>query len=181
VRIAVSGTHCSGKTTLIESFLAAHRDYVHEPEPYEWLTEVHGEAMGEELAVDDFYRQLEFSADRLRNFGPDAKVIAERCPLDFLAYILALVDLDRAARDCELIASAAELTAAGMAHIDLLVVLSMDDIAAPASEDPELRSAMNERLLDLVTADEYSVLKRTRIVEIRGGPQERLRLLERAL
>src|SRR5688572_1363139 len=32
VRIAISGTHCSGKTTLVADFIVAHRDYVHEPE-----------------------------------------------------------------------------------------------------------------------------------------------------
>ena len=33
MRIVVSGSHCSGKSTLIEDFVAAHPEYVHEPEP----------------------------------------------------------------------------------------------------------------------------------------------------
>ncbi len=177
MRIAVSSTHCSGKSTLIEDFLAAHADYVHEPEPYEWL-----EDAAAEPAADDFYRQLELSVDRLRQYQPCSNVIAERSPLDFLAYLLALNDLRRAGRDCELIDSAGELAAAGMAHVDLLVVLPLsDEIVAPESEDLELRNAMNERLLDLITSDPFSLLGKTRVVEISGNRAQRLRILAESL
>ncbi|HEX6099768.1 MAG TPA: hypothetical protein VF432_25870 [Thermoanaerobaculia bacterium] len=178
MRIAVSGTHCSGKSTLIDDFLAAHREYLHEPEPYEWLEEA-----AEEPGIDDFYRQLEISVERLQGHVPGANVIAERSPVDFLAYILALADLGRAGRDCEIAGSAAELAAQGMAHLDLLVVLPLNDrdgIAAPESEDLELRDAMNERLLDLITTDPYSlfVSGRPRVVEVHGTREERMRLVE---
>ena len=33
MRIAVAGTHASGKSTLIADFLATHPEYAHEPEP----------------------------------------------------------------------------------------------------------------------------------------------------
>jgi len=186
VRIAVSGTHCSGKSTLVEDFLAVHREYVHEPEPYEWLEEVYGEPAADEPNVDDFYRQLQLSVERLGSYEAGASVVAERSPLDFLAYILALDDLGRAGRDCALIASAAEAAAAGMAHVDLLVLLPLngaDGIFAPDSEDLELREAMNARLLDLVATDPYSLLAggRPRVVEIHGTRARRLGQLEQAV
>jgi len=169
VRIAISGTHGSGKSTLIEDFLAAHPEYAHEPEPYEWLDNA-------SVEVDDFLQQLEISVERLRTHPAGANVIAERAPLDFLAYILALMDLRRAPRDCELLASAAELAATAMPHVDLLVVLS-DEIEAPADEDPELRAAMHEQLVELVNADPYSLLANTRVIEVAGGRRTRLELV----
>ena len=186
MRIALSGTHCSGKTTLVEDFLAAHGDYLHEPEPYEWLEEVYGEASGDEPTADDFLRQLELSVVRLRSHAPGARVVAERSPVDFLAYLLALTDLGRSGRDCEMIASAAELAAAGMAHVDLLVVLPLnerDEIIAPESEDLELRDAMNDRLVDLIATDEYAFFANgsPRVVEITGRRDQRLQLLGRAV
>lgn len=186
MRIAVSGTHCSGKTTLVEDFLAAHRDYLHEPEPYEWLEDVYGEAVGDAPTPDDFRRQLEISVDRLGSHRRGASVIAERSPLDFLAYMLALNDLGRTGRDGETIASAAELAAAGIANVDLLVVLPLngrDGIVAPESEDLELRATMNDRLLDLLTVDDYSFFGSgsPRVVEIHGARDQRLRLLEQAV
>ena len=185
-RIAVSGTHCSGKSTLVEDFLAAHSGYAHEPEPYEWLQELYGEALAEEPAAADFHRQLELSVERLRSHDGGASVIAERSPADFVAYLLALVDLGRESRDCELVASAIELAASGLSHLDLLVLLPLNDtdgIAAPASEDLELREAMNERLLDLVADDPYALFAggRPRVIEIAGDRRQRLALLEQAL
>lgn len=95
MRIAISGTHCCGKSTLIEAFRLRHRDYVHEPEAYEALQEFYGEGFGDEPTADDFYRQLEYQVDRLRQYGVGDRVIFERSPVDYLAYLLALGDLDR--------------------------------------------------------------------------------------
>jgi hypothetical protein len=176
--IAISGTHCSGKSTLIDDFVAAHRDYVYEPEPYEWLDDAHVEPN-----VDDFSRQLEISVERLLQYPPGSNVIFERSPLDFIAYVLALVDLGRAARDCAWIDALVERAAVGIAQIDLLVILPLNGIIAPESEDPELREAMNERLLELVATDEYSLLggERPRVIEIQGTRTARLRALEGAM
>jgi hypothetical protein len=162
MRIAVSGTHCSGKSTLIDDFLAVHRDYVHEPEPYE-LLELYGEAMSDQPTAADFYRQLELSIETFRRYAPGARVIVERSPLDFVAYLLALGE-------------AVELDAGAMDHIDLLVLLPLDDqIDAPESEHLALREAMNERLLEL------DVPGSVRTVEVRGTRRQRLAALERAL
>jgi hypothetical protein len=179
VRIAVAGTHGSGKSTLIEDFLSVHPEYAHEPEPYDWLG-AYGEESSDVPGVDEFHRQLEISVERLRTYPPDANVIAERSPIDFLAYILALVDLGRAARDCELAAAAAELAAEGVKSLDLIAVLPLEDIPAPADEDLELRDAMNDRLLSIVAADEYSLFRdgRPAVVELAGSRRERLRTLE---
>lgn len=182
MRIAVSGTHCSGKTTLVESFAAAHPDYVHEPEPYEWLED--GEAFAAEPDAGDFFRQLEVCVDHLTGYGRGSRVIAERSPLDFLAYLLACADLGRGGSTASLTEAAVELAATGMQHLDVVVILPLDgSIPAPESEDPELREAMNDRLLELITADEYDLLSngRVRVVELHGAPQARLALLERAL
>lgn len=152
MRIAVAGTHCSGKSTLIADFLAAHPEFAHEPEPYEWTGD------------SDFYRQLELSVERLRTHPRGARVIAERSPLDFIAYLRA---------QGESTDDAMALAAEGMAHVDLLVVLPLDgSIACPADEDLELREAMNEELLELI--DDADV----RVVELQGSREARLRALE---
>ena len=172
MRIAVSGTHCSGKSTLIEDFTAAHRHYELVPEPYELLDESYSEP-----TVDDFHRQLEISVETVRGYPPGAFMIAERSPLDFIAYILALEDAPPAQR-------ALDLAAAGMAHIDLLVVLPLDEeIEAPDAEDRALREAMNERLFSLIGTDEFDLLRNAgvRVVEVTGPPRRRLMELERAV
>ena len=160
MRIAVSGTHCSGKSTLLQDFAAAHREYESVPEPYELLDE------------PDFRRQLELSVETFRGFAPGDCVIVERCPIDFIAYMLARRDN---------LGAAIDLAAEGMAHVDLLVVVSADDVEAPDDEDPELRDAMNERLLDLIATDPFDLLGNVRVLEVAGPPNRRLAMLERAV
>src|SRR6185295_8260084 len=95
MRIAISGTHCCGKSTLIDQFLLAHPDFAHEPEPYEALQDDYGETFAAEPCAEDFYRQLEYNAGRLREYGRGDRVIFERSPADYLAYMLALSALHR--------------------------------------------------------------------------------------
>lgn len=169
MRIAVSGSHCSGKTTLVEDFLQRHPEYTHEPEPYE-LAEARGADFSADLTAADVWQQLEISVERLSSYALGSNVIAERSPIDFLAYLEALQAL--------MLDSARELARRGMEHVDLLIVLPLgDDIEAPEDEDPELRDAMNASLLEIVDGD---LPPGVRCVEITGTPRERLAALESA-
>lgn len=178
MRIAVAGTHGAGKSTLAEDFVGRHPEYAHEPEPYVWL-----EGLPEEPAADDFFEQLQLSVERLKTYRPGDRVIAERSPLDFVAYLAALVELRRGGRPADVLASAIEIAGDGLAHLDLLVVLPLEPrLAAVAEdEDPELREAMNDCLLDLVATDRFGLLGGLTVVEIEGARRDRLDALMRAV
>src|SRR5688500_8701441 len=95
MRIAISGTHCCGKSTLIDNFLSLYPNFTHEPEAYEALQDEHGEVFSADPVAEDYYRQLEYCVGRLQQYGSGDCVIFERCPADYLAYLLALADLGR--------------------------------------------------------------------------------------
>ena len=137
MRIAVSGTHGVGKSTLIGEFLRVHPDFVHEPEPYTVLVEDFGEEFSEEPNVEDFRRQLEFNIDRLRQHAPGEKVIYERCPVDFLAYIDALEPTGTEA----LLGPVSK----AMQNLDLIVYLPLEDGQTTESEYPKLQKAVDRR------------------------------------
>jgi hypothetical protein len=182
--IAISGTHCSGKTTLAEDFVAAHREYAHEPEPFEWLVDGLSEELSAEPEVSDFYRQLEVSVERLSAYPALSRVVFERSPIDFIAYMLAL--RQARGRDVEhAIEPAAILAAQGMRKLDVLVVLPLnerDRIIAPESEDLDLREAMNDHLLNIIATNEYGLVSvRTRVIEVYGTRAGRLHQVERAI
>jgi len=126
MRIAISGTHCSGKTTLVEEFLRAHPDFTHEPEPYEVMVEDYGEEFSAVPTVEDFYRQLEFNVARLRSHQTGERVIFERCPLDFLAYMLALRQLDRDDDSAGLIDAARSMAIEAVPRLELIVFLPLE-------------------------------------------------------
>lgn len=181
MRIAVSGTHCSGKTTLVEDFLERHSEYVHEPEPYEWLAEARGGISSAELTATDAWQQLEISVERLSLHGPGSNVMAERSPLDFLAYLEALRTLGREDTS-PMIDAARELASRGMENVDLLVVLSLsDDIEVPEDEDPKLRNAMNSCLLEILDEELDRMAGDVRLAELVGTRARRLAALEAAI
>jgi predicted ATPase len=182
MRIAVSGTHCVGKSTLIEEFLRRHTDFAHEPEPYVALVEDYGEEFSAQPNADDFYRQLEFNLERLRQNKQGESVIYERCPIDFLAYILALKDLKMERVDDTFVETIVRMVRDGIQHLDLIVLLPLDE-GIYTEENPELRKAMDDRLGSIFSGDEFDIFSagRVAVVELRGSVSQRLQVLEKAL
>jgi len=183
VRIVVSGTHASGKSTLISDFALRHPEFTVLADPFDMIDE---RAVARDPRT--FAAQLRLAAARLtdddladQDEGGD--LIAERGPLDFLAYLVALAELGDAELDEEFTERAVARTAAALRTVDLLVVLPLaagDGIEVGDEEDPELRDAMNDALLDLLNDTELIGTNPT-ITEISGPPEVRLALLERAV
>ena len=169
MRIAVSGTHGVGKSTLIDEFLRQHPEFVHEPEPYTVMVEDLGEEFSAEPSVEDFRRQLEFNIERLSQHAPGENVIYERCPVDFLAYIHAL---DRKSAEALL-----ERVSEAMRHLDLILYLPFD---GTSEEFPKLQRAVDRRLRSIFREDEFGIMSSTNaiIVEAEGSTDHRLHTLE---
>lgn len=173
MRIAISGTHCTGKSTLIDEFLRTHTDYVHEPEPYTVLVEDFGEEFSEEPRIDDFQRQLKFNLERLKHHTREARVIYERCPIDFLAYIATL--------DPKSAEPVLDQVLEGMQHLDLVVYLPLDDDDDNVDADyPKLRKAVDRRLSAIFREDEFGITSSNGflVAEAGGSTLQRLRLID---
>mgnify|MGYP001046304901 CR=1 FL=1 len=178
MRIVVSGTHASGKSTLISDFVLRHPEFTVLPDPFELLDEA-----DDSPRVALFAAQLRIAAQRLRELEPGAKIIAERGPIDFLAYLLASAELADVPIDDEFGARAVEMTADAMSHVDLLVVLPLtaqDAIPVGSDEHPELRVVMDEILPELVD-DPDVVGDGLVVIEITGEPSARVAALEALL
>lgn len=170
MRIAISGTHCVGKSTLIDEFLRAHREFAHEPEPYTVLVDDYGEEFSSEPCVEDFRRQLDFNIERLRRYQQGENVIYERCPADFLAYIHAL--------DPQALEALLGPSSEAIHNLDLIVYLPLDDDLN--DEYPKLRKAVDRRLSAILTHDEFGIIVAP-VVEARGSTAQRLRIIEEAM
>jgi hypothetical protein len=185
MRLAISGTHCSGKSTLVEEFLLSHLEYVHEPEPYVQLEQLYGESFQEEPSADEFLRQLEYHIERLVKYGPDDFVIFERCALDFVAYLQALIDLKRDTADPGILKRAMRLTQNVIGSLDIIAYLPANgsDIYVPEDEDRHLRSAVDKTLERLLLDDESRMLSgHTPVVlEVFGTTRQRLEMLESSM
>jgi len=175
VRIVVSGTHASGKSTLIADFARRHPDYLVLADPFELIDE-----SDDRPAAAMFASQLRLAAGRLIEGESGGNVIAERGPLDFLAYLLALDELGRTALDRSTLSSAADRTRGALATVDHLVVLPLTaahPIHVGDDEDAALRETMNDVLLDLLDDSDVIPAGLT-VTEVTGSPAERLARLE---
>ena len=166
--IVVSGTHASGKTSLIEDFASINPGFEVLPDPYELLD-------GFDAGGGSFFAQLEVASARLLKARRGSLVIAERGPLDFLAYLDALTTLGRPERAPELFRRGVELAREAMSVVDFLVVVPLaadDPIHVPDDEDPELREAMDVALLELIEEDDLT--GGATLVEVSGSREDRL-------
>jgi hypothetical protein len=155
---------------LIDDFSSAEPEFEVLPDPYELLDDV-------DAGGGSFFAQLQLAGARL--LEAEGNVIAERGPLDFLAYLDALEALGRPERAPELFRRGIDLCRDAMAVVDLLVVLPLnhaDRIHVPDDEDPELRDAMDAALLELIEDDD--LLGGAAVVELSGTREERLAQLE---
>jgi len=164
MRIVVSGTHSSGKSTLISDFASVRPHYVRFDDPHESV----GDA--DSAGVGSFVAQFRLACSRLLA-EPATSVIAERGPLDFLAYLMAFDALGRGDTSA-LVQSGLAVARSAMDTVDLLVVLPPETSDVPPDEDRPLRMGMTDALLELV--DDADLTGSARVVELAGSPERRL-------
>jgi hypothetical protein len=167
MRIGISGTHGTGKTTLAEALCAHLPGHVAADEPYDLLEE-EGYEFGFPPSPDDYRALLARSLRCLSD--PLPGIVFDRTPLDYLAY-LAATGAD-AAREAETPALKPAL-----ASLDLLVITVITpetERLLPAPELPMLREAMDEALLELVYADPLDAWADLPVLELDGPLDARL-------
>jgi thymidylate kinase len=170
MRIAISGTHRSGKSSLVEALRARLPKYVCVEEPYHALEE-EGFEFSHPPALEDFEAQLEWSVERLGE-EDESHALFDRCPADVLAYIAQHEDAD--AFDLE---DWLPRVRAAVDTLDLIVFVpieSPDRIAfSRADDEPGSRSRVDEQLREILVEDSYGF--GAAVLEVEGTLDQRLR------
>lgn len=151
MRIAITGAHKVGKTTLAEALQEHLPDYEHRAEPYYELEEL-GYVFSEIPTADDFIEQLEYSIKQLSTRAEN--IVFDRCPIDFLAYINAI---DGSIHTQLYYDRIEEI----MASVDLLIYVPIEEpdlIVCKDTDLPELRYQVNENIAELIGDFDVEVL-----------------------
>jgi hypothetical protein len=167
MRIAISGTHYSGKSTLVDALSESLPRYTTVEEPYHLLQE-EGHEFAEFPSIEDFELQLERSIESLDESAPN--VIFERCPADILGYLLTHSD----AEAFDLKQWLPRIRTA-IRKLDLLVFLPIEDIdriVLPLSQDAAYRQRVDEMLKEIVLDDLFDF--DVEVLEVTGSPQRRV-------
>ena len=163
MRVGISGTHGTGKTTLAQALCTHLPGHLAADEPYYLLAE-----QGYEFAFppspEDYRALLACSARSLAAPPRPPGMIFDRTPLDYLAYLAA------AGADPSEQADRSTLGPA-FARLDLLVITPITpetERALPAADLPGLRTRMNDALLDLVYEDPLKAWEGLPVLELTG-------------
>jgi predicted ATPase len=168
MKIAVSGAHRTGKTTLIEELSRALPTYGVVDEPYQVLEE-EGHEFAEMPSLEDFELQLERSIQSM--FDGKKDQLFDRCPADILAYLLTHRDSDGFDVDSWL-----PRIRSAMRRLDLIVfvpVESPDRVVVSDPEERKLRRRVDEELRDIVLDDRWDF--GVEAIEVAGTSRERAR------
>lgn len=168
MRVAISGTHGTGKTTLAEALCARLPGHALSDEPY-YLLEEQGYEFAFPPSSEDYRAMLACSIQTLRS-SPATGTVFDRSPLDYLAYLSA-----QGAEPSEQVEATALRHA--LATLDLLVIVAITpetERHLPAAELPGLRSRVNDALLELVYDDPLDAWADVPVLELSGPLDDRL-------
>jgi AAA domain-containing protein len=176
LRIAVSGAHGTGKSTLIAAFLERFPDYHHEPEAYESLADDVDLISGEVPSPEGLQLLLDHTITAVGSHPPGARVIFERSPADYLAYAAASRGYWPRETIAAFVEEALPRVREAMKSLDrlaLLPVVSQGPIRGRGGEDPRYRRRVSRALERLLLDDEYRLFEGTgpRVIELSGDPE----------
>lgn len=183
MRIAVSGTHFIGKSTLIEDFCKKHSDYKCENEAYYKLQDEKEMELSLEPSLDSLLEQLDYSILQLNQCANEKNVIFDRCPVDYIAYsMIALKEDFIDINDSEVSEQFPEIKAA-LNTLDLILFLPItnENTIEYTEENPAYRKAADKYFKKIYRDDICDIFPgygNPKIIEIWGDRLTRVKKIE---
>lgn len=175
MRLAFSGAHCTGKSSLIDELLRRLPGYAAFDEPYASMEE-EGYDFCHPPSLEDFEAQLERSMGILQATNTDA--LFDRCPVDFIGYLMCHEDAAHS-----VVHEWLPHIRAALASLDRVVYVPIearDRILFSASDDGQgERSSVDETLRELLLGDPLDLSLRVLCVE--GDVQARAQAVIREI
>ncbi|MBS3904746.1 MAG: AAA family ATPase [Simkania sp.] len=178
MRIAISGTHFSGKSTLIAALLEQFPNYTSVDEPY-FLLEEDGYEFSNPPSLEDFEQQLKRSVaviEESRN-----NTIFDRSPLDYLAYALAIAESPSLGESIDT-EEWIQMMQEAIRLLDFIIFVPIENrIPVPASEDLKLRMKVDEKLQEILLEDSLGILDEIEVLEVTGSLEKRAKMVKSKL
>ena len=193
MRIAVSGSHSLGKSTLVDDWVARYPEFTREEEPYRALG-LYGPY--QILFRDESTRlhngiQLYYSLSRVHRYAAQADdVIFDRAPVDYLAYSQYTADAGSTDIDDAFVMSMVPAVIESLDRLDIIAFVPKSDVWPVEMEadgirptDYAYRDAVDAVFTQIYREGRYGVISGERhplVVELVGSRQDRLDQLAQA-
>jgi deoxyadenosine/deoxycytidine kinase len=183
MRIAVSGTHAMGKSTLIEDFLEKHPGYKTEIEPYYKLQDDGVSELSLEPSLDSLLAQLDYSIEQLNENAHEQDIIFDRCPVDFIAYAMCIANQEHFDINDSEVSERFDEVKEALDSLDLIIFLPItkEHLIEYLEENPEYREAADKCFKKLYREDVCDIFpshNHPRVVELWGDRAARIKKLE---
>ncbi len=192
MRIAVIGSACQGKTTLINDFLKNWPAYSRSNESYRKLLKEEEVKLNKEVNLDGQWKILNCLIDDIQQTEKGDKIIFDRCPLDNLIYSLWAEDKQSSDIDREFIKKCIPLVQESMKAIDIILFLPMTKVApVPITEkkNREIDAEYVKEIDNIFKGIAYNLARsgqcpfmasddRPPMIEIFGNPEERIEMIK---
>ena len=183
MRMAVSGTHFMGKTTLIEDFIKKHSNYKYEIEPYYKLEEEQTMELSLKPSLESLHEQFDYSIELLNKHKNERAIIFDKCPIDFIAYSMGVLDQGATdINDSEISERFPEVKEA-LNNLDLIVFLPItkEHLIEYTEENPAYRKTVDQFFKKIYRDDIFDIFpsyNHPKIIEIWGDRMARIKKLE---
>ena len=192
MRIAISGSSCQGKTTVVNDMLRFWPQYKRSEESYRMLIKNENLQINKKVNKDGQWKILNCLVDDILKTSKTDKIIFDRCPLDNLVYSLWAETKGTSDIDREFIEKCIPLVKESMRSIDVIFFLPITRVAPVQIEYKESREIDAEYIQEIdniFKAIEYSLMHkgacpflvdddRPPIIEIFGTPEQRIEMVK---
>ena len=192
MRIAISGSHSLGKSTLVWDWIKRHSQYTREEEPFRSL---HGEMYDIRFRQESSRLhngiQMYYNASRVNLYSSiNDCVIFDRAPVDYIAYSQYTADKKTTDIDDAFVGAMVPRVRETLQRLDLVVFVPMTDRWPVDMEDDGIRPidlpyrAEVDAIFKQIYRDErFSVMpdkNRPKLIELWGSREQRLDRLQQA-
>jgi len=186
MRIAVSGTHYMGKSTLIDDFIKQHPEYSKEVEAYYAIQDNIDMESALEPTFESLIEQLDYNIEKIEQYSAEDNIIFDRCPIDYIAYAMCIAEQDAVnIQDTEVADKFTEIKRA-LNNLDFIFFLPITKkhLIEYTEENPAYRTKADFFFKSIYRDDMLDIFpsyNHPKIIEIYGFPSERIKKINSCL
>jgi len=192
MRIAISGTACQGKSTLVNDFLKTWPNYKRSEESYRKLLKKEKLNLNKNVDQNSQWKILNCLIDDIQKTEKGDKVIFDRCPLDNLVYSLWAEYKGVSDINPKFIEKCIPLVQESMKAIDIIFFLpitKVSPIEPVFKENREIDELFIKEIDNIFKAISYNLMSkgvctfmakddRPPMIEVFGTPEERIEIIK---
>jgi len=192
MRIAISGSACQGKSTLIDDMIKTWPMYKRSNESYRKLIKDEAIPLNDKVTKDGQWKILNCLIDDIQNTSKGDHVIFDRCPLDNLVYSLWSNSKGESDIDDEFIKKCIPLVQETMHSLDIIYftpITKFSPIPIEARESRNISEEYIKEIDNIFKAISYSYAKtgaspffpsedRPPIIEVFGDREQRIAMMQ---